>query len=170
MNNSYTHKVTQASKTIAYFTDGKEAAAYAAEIGGKATKIPAVPVRYLAGLNGLKFERRIKEILKERKEGTYQPLPSDIGVETKRSKWSVKFEQKFGRKPHDVSDVAKITGFPERVLQQVYDKGLAAWSTGGHRRGAGQHAWAMARVQSFVLGGPTAKGPDKSLYEKVVKP
>lgn len=168
MNNSYTHKVTQNRKTIAYFTDGDEAEEYAASIDGKAIKIPAIPVRYLTGLNGADFERRIKEILKERKEGTFQPLPSDIGAETKRSKWSEQFESEFGRKPHDVSDVSQLTGFPKRILQQVYDKGLAAWSTGGHRRGASQHAWAMARVQSFVLGGPTAMGPDKRLYEEAI--
>lgn len=166
---SYTHKVTQNRKTIAYFTDGDESEEFAANIGGKSQRIPAIPVRYLTGLHGADFERRIKEILKERKEGTYQPLPSDIGVKTKRSKWSEKFESVFGRKPKSVSDVAKITGFPEWALQEVYNKGLAAWSTGGHRRGASQHAWAMARVQSFVLGGPTAKGPDKRLYEEVNK-
>ena len=49
------------------------------------------------------------------------------------------------------------------VLRQVYDKGLAAWSSGGHRPGASQHAWAMARVESFVRGGPTALGPDRRL-------
>lgn len=169
MNNSYTHKVTQNRKTIAYFTDGDEAAVYAEKIGGKATKIPAIPVRYMVGLDGEAFERRVKEILKERKEGTFQPLPSDIGVKTKRSKWSEKFERKYGEKPKDVAEAARLTGFPKDILQKVYNKGLAAWSTGGHRRGAGQHAWAMARLQSFVLGGPTATGPDRKLYEMVMK-
>jgi hypothetical protein len=167
--NSYTHRVTKNKQTIAYFTDRAEAKEFANDIEGNVYKIPAIPVRYLAGLEGEEFEQRVKEILKERKSQTYKPLPSDNGVKTERSKWSEKFESVFGRKPRNVADVSKLTGFPARILQQVYDKGLAAWSTGGHRRGASQHAWAMARVQSFVLGGPTAQGPDKSLYDMVVR-
>lgn len=122
-----------------------------------------IPARYLTGLTGAAREQRKREILRERERGSYQPLPSDKGVKTKRSKWSSLFEATYGRRPRNVSDVAYLTGVPRSIIQAVYDKGLAAWSTGGHRRGASQHAWAMARVQSFVLGGPTAHGPDYHL-------
>jgi hypothetical protein len=122
-----------------------------------------IPAKYLTGLKGAARERRKQEILLERVLGTYEPLPSDRGVKTRRSKWSSRFEAVYGRRPSSVSDVARLTGVPRRILQQVYDKGLAAWSSGGHRRGASQHAWAMARVQSFVLRGPTAYGPDRLL-------
>lgn len=122
-----------------------------------------VPPQYLAGLAGAERRERTREILRERERGTYLPLPSDVGVQTRRSKWAVLFEQVFNRPPRDVADVARLTRVPKRILQQVYNRGLAAWSTGGHRRGASQHAWAMARVQSFVLGGPTAYGPDRLL-------
>ena len=122
-----------------------------------------IPARYLTGLTGAAREQRKREILRERETGSYQPLPSDKGVKTKRSKWSSLFEATYGRRPRYVSDVAYLTGVARPIIQAVYDKGLAAWSTGGHRRGASQHAWAMARVQSFVLGGPTAHGPDYHL-------
>lgn len=122
-----------------------------------------IPEKYLRGLKGAAREQRKREILRERELGTYQPLPSDKGVRTRRSKWSRKFESVFGRRPRSVSDVASLTGISRRILQAVYDRGLAAWSSGGHRRGASQHAWAMARVQSFVLLGPTAYGPDNYL-------
>lgn len=164
MDNSYTHKVTKNRKTIAYFTRKEDARNFAYSIEGKSTKIPAIPTRYLDGLEGSEFEERVKEILKERKAHTFKPLKSDIGIKTKRSKWSDEFEKKFGRKPRSVKDAAELSGFPEDILQKVYDKGLAAWSTGGHRLGATQRAWAMARLQSFILGGPTTKGPDKKLY------
>jgi len=125
--------------------------------------VAKIPSRYLTGLTGAAREQRKREILRERERGTYLPLPSDVGVKTRRSKWSVRFENAYGRRPRNVTDVAHLTGIDRRLLQQVYDRGLAAWSTGGHRRGASQHAWAMARVQSFVLGGPTAYGPDRLL-------
>jgi len=122
-----------------------------------------IPAQYLTGLHGEARQERVREILRERERGTYQPLPSDKGVRTKRSKWSVGFERQYGQRPRNISDVARLTGLDRRILKRVYDRGLAAWSTGGHRRGASQHAWAMARVQSFVLGGPTALGPDHDL-------
>jgi hypothetical protein len=56
---------------------------------------------------------------------------------------------------------------PLGALTQVYDKGLAAWRT-GHRPGAGQHQWAMARVNSFLAGGPARK-VDSTQWEKVKK-
>ena len=125
--------------------------------------MPKIPAKYLAGLTGADRDRRKREILREREALTYLPLPSDRGVKTRRSKWSERFEHAYGRRPESVADVARLTGVPRRILQQVYNRGLAAWSSGGHRRGASQHAWAMARVQSFVLGGPTAYGPDRLL-------
>ena len=127
------------------------------------TRMASIPARYLTGLTGAARQRRIREILRERELGSFKPLPSDKGVKTKRSKWAIRFEREFGQRPRGVSDVARLTGLDRRILQQVYDKGLAAWSTGGHRQGASQHAWALARVQSFVFGGPTAQGPDRQL-------
>jgi hypothetical protein len=42
------------------------------------------------------------------------------------------------------------------ALRAIYNKGLAAWRS-GHRPGAGQHQWAMARVNSVLAGGPARK-------------
>ena len=102
----------------------------------------SIPPRYLAGFTGKARQERIREILRERKLGTYKPLPSDKGVKTRRSKWSALFERTYGERPRNVSDLARLTGIDRRILKQVYDRGLAAWSTGGHRPGASQHAWA----------------------------
>lgn len=62
---------------------------------------------------------------------------------------------------------AKKYNMPANVLYTVYRKGLRAWLT-GHRPGTNQHAWAMARVNSFCTGGKTRK-VDKKEYEKVIK-
>ena len=40
-------------------------------------------------------------------------------------------------------------------LARVYKRGLAAYKT-GHRPGASQHPWAMARVNSVLTGGKAA--------------
>jgi len=56
------------------------------------------------------------------------------------------------------------TGIPYRFLKKVYDKGLAAWKT-GHRPGASQHQWAMARVNSWVTGKGGARNADKHVWD-----
>ena len=62
---------------------------------------------------------------------------------------------------------AEKANAPMGALTTVYNKGLAAWRT-GHRPGASQHAWAMARVNSFLAGGPARK-VDAAQWEKVKK-
>ena len=62
---------------------------------------------------------------------------------------------------------ADETGMPYSVLKQVYDRGMAAWR-GGHRPGATQVQWALARVNSFVTkSSGTWGGADKDLAAKV---
>lgn len=65
-------------------------------------------------------------------------------------------------------DKAKKTGIAYGILKQVYNRGLAAWKT-GHRPGAGQHQWAMGRVNSFATGEGGARGADDDLWDKVKK-
>lgn len=62
---------------------------------------------------------------------------------------------------------AKDANMPLSALKSVYRKGLSAWLT-GHRQGTPQHAWAMARVNSFISGGKTRK-VDKKEWKKVLK-
>jgi hypothetical protein len=66
-----------------------------------------------------------------------------------------------------VKKKAEKTGMPYSILKQVYDRGMAAWK-GGHRPGATQVQWALARVNSFVTkSSGTWGGADKDLAKKV---
>jgi predicted DNA binding CopG/RHH family protein len=66
-----------------------------------------------------------------------------------------------------VKNKAEKTGMPYSILKQVYDRGMAAWR-GGHRPGATQVQWALARVNSFVTkSSGTWGGADKDLAAKV---
>ena len=51
---------------------------------------------------------------------------------------------------------AKKANAPLSALRAIYNKGLAAWRT-GHRPGASQHAWGLARVNSVLTGGKARK-------------
>lgn len=58
---------------------------------------------------------------------------------------------------------SKVSKIPLGILKEVYRKGMAAWKT-GHRPGTTQQQWAMARVNSFIMGGKTTKKSDASLW------
>lgn len=60
---------------------------------------------------------------------------------------------------------SKASRIPLGILRTVYKKGMAAWKT-GHRPGATQQQWAMARVNSFIMGGKTTKKADLALWKK----
>jgi len=62
---------------------------------------------------------------------------------------------------------AEKANAPMGALRTIYNKGLAAWRT-GHRPGASQHAWAMARVNSVLAGGPARK-VDAAQWERIKK-
>ena len=66
-----------------------------------------------------------------------------------------------------VKNKAEKTGMPYSILKQVYNRGMAAWK-GGHRPGATQQQWALARVNSFVTkSSGTWGGADKDLAKQV---
>ena len=66
-----------------------------------------------------------------------------------------------------VKNKAEKTGMHYSILKQVYDRGMAAWR-GGHRPGATQVQWALARVNSFVTkSSGTWGGADSDLAKKV---
>lgn len=94
----------------------------------------------------------------------YVPWKSDTGVKTRRSSYTSKFRAKYPD-AKTLPEIASATGIPKSTLQTVYDRGMAAWRT-GHRPGASQHAWGMARVHSFVMKGKTYRTADKDLAGK----
>jgi hypothetical protein len=65
-----------------------------------------------------------------------------------------------------LSNKAKKSGINKRILESVYRRGAAAWTT-GHRPGATQQQWALARVNSFITKGTTWRTTDSDLAKKV---
>jgi len=63
---------------------------------------------------------------------------------------------------------AKKSGFPLGILRQVYKRGYSSWKL-GHRPGVPPQAWAMARVNSFIVGGRTTEVSDGALYKQAKK-
>jgi len=84
----------------------------------------------------------------------------------KRKRKKKKKSNKLSSKTREtLKKKAKKANMPTGALTSVYRKGLAAWLT-GHSQGVPQHAWAMARVNSFIRGGKT-RSVDKSEWKRV---
>jgi len=119
------------------------------------------------------FFKTRKPYSKSDDDDDYKPAPGDAKAKTKPSGFTKKFKQMYGE-VKDINETikavqnkAKKTGMPYSILKQVYNRGMAAWK-GGHRPGATQQQWALARVNSFVTkSSGTWGGADKDLAKKV---
>lgn len=139
-----------------------------------AKRDPKVPAKYLEGLTGKEREKRKKQI-QDRMSGKtsgYKELEGD-DAKTKESKYSktkiaekVRDEVKKPGKAEFLRAASKVSGVSRQILEEVYDRGLKAWSSGGHRPGATAQQWAIARVYSFISNGKARKTADKDLWER----
>ena len=116
------------------------------------------PLKYFRGLKTLgEVETRYTKMLKK----DYRQFKTDQGQKTKTSSYTQKFRKLYpGVK--SLPEIAKATKIPLKTIKTIYNRGLAAWST-GHRPGASPQAWGYARVHSFVVKGKTYYTADKNL-------
>lgn len=140
-----------------------------------------IPERYLAGLPEDLRRQRIRELTVSRdayRRGDYSELPTDrtarkMGL-VKQSAYTSVAKRRGIEWRGDPNDMAKRvlsyyggTGrsseFAE-ALTKVFRKGLAAWKSGGHRPGATAQNWAVARVNSLVVGGKAAWTADRKEF------
>ena len=127
------------------------------------------PPKYYRGLSTRRKGQRRREITRRAKmshknPAAYRPFATDRKTKRRPSSYSSRFHTKYPGVT-GLPAIARATGVPLSVLEKVYDRGLAAWRT-GHRPGASQHAWGMARVHSFVLHGKTWRTADADLARR----
>jgi transposase-like protein len=144
-----------------------------------------IPDRYLAGLPPALQKQRVRELTESRdayKRGDYSELATDVTARkmglVKESSYTTEAKKRGISYRGDFHDMAKRTlkfysgrapareveAFAE-ALRKSFSKGLAAWKSGGHRPGATAQNWAVARVNSLVVGGKTSWTADKKLFE-----
>jgi len=100
---------------------------------------------------------------------------------TNKQKFNKKYKQPINTS-NSKQKISKLTGIPMKILNQVYDRGLAAHknnpesvrSLTGKKVGGkslkgkmSAQQWAMARIYSFVMKAPTYKTADKDLADKL---
>jgi len=106
-----------------------------------------------------KSENLEESILREIIMEMIESLDEDEDLEESETELEELDEAKKKKKKSSATALknkAKSANAPLGALRAIYNKGLAAWRT-GHRPGAGQHQWAMARVNSVLAGGPARK-------------
>ena len=101
----------------------------------------------------------------------FRPFATDVGVPTKTSTYvRLARDRGLSGAPEVAARAAsRLYGAPvsKDVLRIAYDRGLAAWASGGHRPGAKGPQWAAARVASLLLGGKTAWTADRDLFARL---
>jgi DTW domain-containing protein YfiP len=144
-----------------------------------------IPDRYLAGLPPALQKQRIRELTprqEQYKRGDFSELPTDsiarkMGL-VKQSQYTTEAKKRGIEYRGDLRDMAhrvmafyghratsgEVQQFAD-ALRKSFAKGLAAWKSGGHRPGATAQNWAVARVNSLVVGGKTSWTADKKLFE-----
>ncbi len=130
------------------------------------------PLKYYRGLTRKQALKRQKEIKKFGAKDTSDPkayvgFQTDVGVKTKPSSYTVNWAALFPD-VKSLKDRSKVTGIPLPLLQESFNRGMAAWRT-GHRPGATQQQWGYARVSSLSMCGKTHYTTDSDLVRKAKK-
>jgi hypothetical protein len=130
------------------------------------------PPKYYKGLSKTRKAKRKAEIKKYGSLGWKDPkayvgFQTNKGVKTRKSSYSKEWSKLFPD-VKSLKDRAELTGVPLDLIEQSYNRGMAAWRT-GHRPGATQQQWGYARVSSMLLLGKTALTTDSDLVEKAKK-
>lgn len=122
------------------------------------------PLKYYRGLTKKQALERKKEITKFGKMNWKDPkayvgFKTDKYRKTKRkSSYTAQWDRLFPQ-AKSLKDRAKVTGVPIKYLQQVYNRGMAAWRT-GHRPAQNPQSWSYPRVSSYLLCGKTHYSSD----------
>ena len=122
-----------------------------------------IPKRYLSGLSFRDKTKQKRNILKARKNyrtkknsKKYIPRPKLKSFKSKKSSWTQKFHKLYpGKKT--LKEIAKAVGIPRKALLAVKKKGMGAYYSSGSRPNQTAESWGLARMYSYILGGPTRK-------------
>ena len=121
--------------------------------------------QYLAGLTPQQRLLQQKAIRKSQSEyektGMIEDRPKVSQKPTPRSKHAINFEKKYGFSVSDIPRVKKE--FPNVDVEDILEKGRAAYASSGSRPNTTAEAWARARLASALTGGKAARVDAKEL-------
>lgn len=129
------------------------------------------PEKYYSGLSAAeRRKRKRKREIESRSQmdwddpRAYLPWETGTTAKTRPSGYNAKFAERYENPAWETSlrKKARQSKIPLDILRRVMLRGMAAWRT-GHRPGASQVAWGLARVNSFAVGGKTYFTADQDI-------
>jgi hypothetical protein len=130
----------------------------------------ALPNQYVENLSPAERKKQIALINKSKKEykkGIIEDRPVVSDKPTRRSKYVVKFENKYGFPITDRSKLNKT--FPDTDIDKILAKGVGAYGSSGSRPNVGKSQWAYARLASVLTGGPALRIDKDLVGDKSMK-
>ena len=133
----------------------------------KIRKVPkdkksGLPKKYVpASLTKEDREKQVKSI----KEGTKRPKVESF--KSRRSKFVVAFEKKYGTKITDDKFISKNI-ISQKGIDEILDKGRGAYFSGGSRPNQTPESWSRARLASVIMNGK-ARQVDIKIWNKYKK-
>ena len=126
-----------------------------------------VPKRYSSGLSKKDKQKQLKNLKTSKrsyKRGKYVSRPKLKSFKSKKSSWTQKFHKLYpdAKNLKQISDATRI---PKGALSAVKKKGMGAYYSSGSRPNQTAESWGLARMYSYILGGPTRR-VDKHITEK----
>jgi len=126
-----------------------------------------IPKRYSSGLSKIDKQKQLKSIKKAKisyKRGKYVSRPKLKSFKSKKSSWTQKFH-KLHPEAKTLKQISDATRIPKGALSAVKKKGMGAYYSSGSRPNQTAESWGLARMYSYILGGPTRR-VDKHITEK----
>lgn len=120
-------------------------------------KSSGLPKKYVP--KSLSKEDKKKQI-ESIKKGTKRPK---VDFDSKRSTNVKKFEEKYGYKINNFKRISKEI-ISQKGIDEIMNKGRAAYFTGGSRPNQTPESWALGRLASVIMGG---KARNQSIDGKI---
>jgi hypothetical protein len=130
-----------------------------------------LPKHYVSGLSLKDKKKQIRSIRKSKKDyknKRYVTRSKLKSYRNKKSNWTSQF-RKLYPDAKTISDISKQTKIPKKALLAVKKKGMGAYYSSGSRPNQTAESWGLARMYSYILGGPTRKIDDEITQKYKVK-
>ena len=119
-----------------------------------------IPERYIPSyLTPEQKRRQARSIIEKRDRPQLQNIP------IKRSEWTIKAEQYFGKGNTSPKSIAKQLGVKMEGFEKILNKGRGAYYSGGSRPNQTSESWARSRLFSVLFGG-NARIVDKKIVNE----
>ena len=118
-----------------------------------------LPPQYTRGLSKKDKKKQLRSLKKSQrsyKKGKYISRPKLKSFKEKKSSWTQKFH-KLHPEAKTLKQISDVTGIPKPALSAVKRKGMGAYYSSGSRPNQTAESWGLARMYSYILGGPTRK-------------